>query len=116
MAKKKVGTEVSDKELQEQIEAMKPIIHNAPESLEEAIERIQHVEMLLEDLVRAVEIASMTEMWNVLPSFIEAGNDHLNTKKIRIEHKIPENHKVTIVEGEAEDANGKKIKVGGMRG
>ena len=72
---------------------------NAPETLEVAIERIMEVEMRLEDLARASEIASITRQFEMLDSFKMAADECLQTK-ITIEQPTAEDFKLTVIEGE----------------
>jgi hypothetical protein len=53
---------------------------NAPEDLIQARERILAVEMALEDLARAVEIAQITGSWEILDTFRTTANEVLSTK------------------------------------
>jgi hypothetical protein len=53
---------------------------NAPEDLVQARDRILAVEMALEDLSRAVEIAQITGSWEILDTFRSTANEVLSTK------------------------------------
>ena len=72
---------------------------NAPETLEDAIQRILHVEMLLEDLARAVEIAQVSGQFNILDGFRTSAEDYL-TGKITVHRPDLGDFKVTVIEGE----------------
>jgi hypothetical protein len=62
----KTTTEVDEAEL---LKKYLPTYINAPEDLEQARDRILEIEMALEDLARAVEIAQITNNWSMLDSF-----------------------------------------------
>lgn len=79
--------------------APQPIFHNAPETLEEAVKRIMEVEMRLEDLSRAAEIASITRQFEILDSFKREADDCLE-KKIVIEQPSTADLKLTVITGE----------------
>jgi len=92
-------TSVADKDLPPVIA---PRFVNAPETVEDAIKRIMEVEMRLEDLSRAAEIAQITRQFEMLDSFKMAADDCLKTK-IEIEQPSADGFKITIVSDE-EDA------------
>ena len=74
--------------------------HNAPETLEDAIQRILEVEMKLEDLSRAAEIASITRQFEILDSFKREADDCLE-KKITIEQPSSgQDMKLTVITGQ----------------
>ena len=75
-----------------------PVYHNAPETLEAAIERLMEAEMRLEDLARACEIASITRQMEIIDAFKTAADDYLQTK---ITHNQPETGdiKLNVVTG-----------------
>ena len=79
--------------------APEPILHNAPENLEDAIKRILELEMRLEDLSRASEIASITRQFEILDSFKREADDCLE-KKIVIEQPSTADMKLTVITGE----------------
>ena len=76
---------------------------NAPETVEQAIERILELEMRLEDLSRAAEIAQITRQFEVLDSFKTAADECLLTK-IQIEQPDIGDFKLTVVTDEETDA------------
>lgn len=77
-----------------------PTLHNAPETLEDAIQRLMDVEMKLEDLSRACEIASITRQFEILESFKREADSCLE-KKITIEQPgSGEDMKLTIITGQ----------------
>jgi hypothetical protein len=82
---------------------------NAPETLEAAIERIMEVEMRLEDLARASEIASITRQFEMLDSFKMAADECLLTK-ITIEQPTAEDFKLTVIEGEVSEETQEAIR------
>ena len=92
-------TEVEEKDLPKQLE---PTYVGAPETLELAIERLLQVEMLLEDLSRASEIAVITRNFDTLDSFKRAADIYLENK-IRIEQPDHGPMKITVITDE-EDA------------
>lgn len=69
---------------QQDMPSLEPTYVNAPDDLDQAVDRILHVEMLLEDLVRATEIAQITNQWHMLDSFVSQANDYL-AQKIQIQ-------------------------------
>ena len=91
------------------IPKLEPVYHNAPETLEDAIQRILHVEMLLEDLSRATEIASITRQFEILDGFKRTADDYL-AGKITIEQPTAEDLKLTVVEGEVSEETKKALK------
>lgn len=58
----------------------KPTFHNAPEDIPSAIERIMQLEMRLEDLCRAVEIAQITRQFELLEGFKNQADECLQSK------------------------------------
>ena len=69
---------------------------NAPKDLDTAIERIMELEMRLEDLVRACEIATITRQIEMIDSFDSTANDTL-AKKIIIDQPTVEDLKLTVI-------------------
>ena len=90
-------TAVPEKELPD----MEVKLVNAPDNLDDAIKRIIEVEMRLEDLVRAAEIASITRQLELVESFAQAANETLKTK-IEMVQPSAEDLKVTIITNEKE--------------
>jgi len=90
-------TVVPEKELPD----MEVKLVNAPENLEDAIKRILELEMRLEDLVRAAEIASITRQMEIIESFAQVANESLKTK-IEMVQPSAEDLKVTIITNEKE--------------
>jgi len=77
-----------------------PTFRNAPDTIAEAIERIMELEMRLEDLSRAVEIAQITRQLDIVDGFRQQADDCLQ-KKITIEQPgNGEDMKLTVVTGE----------------
>jgi hypothetical protein len=79
--------------------APEPILHGAPETVEDAIKRILELEMKLEDLSRAAEIASITRQFEILDSF-KAEADRCLESKITIEQPSTADLKLTVITGE----------------
>lgn len=77
------------------------VLVNAPETLEDAIQRIIKAEMCLEDLVRAAEIVGITKQLEILDTFTRAADEYLKTK-IEMIQPSAENFKVTIITDEKE--------------
>jgi hypothetical protein len=77
MSNKSTTTEVSEEEL---LKKYLPTYVNAPEDLEQARDRILEVEMALEDLARAVEIAQVTNNMSMLDSFRQTAESVLQSK------------------------------------
>jgi hypothetical protein len=77
MSNKSTTTEVSEEEL---LKKYLPTYVNAPEDLEQARDRILEVEMALEDLARAVEIAQVTNNLSMLDSFRQTAESVLQSK------------------------------------
>jgi hypothetical protein len=86
-------TSVADKDLPP---VLAPKFVNAPDTVEDAIKRIMELEMRLEDLSRAAEIAQITRQFEMLDSFKMAADDCLKTK-IEIKQPSAEDFKITIV-------------------
>lgn len=97
-------TSVDEKDIPQ----LEPIFHNAPETLEEAIERILKVEMLLEDMSRATEIATITRQFEMLDSFKRSADEYLQGK-ITIEQPSAEDLKLTVIDGEVSEETQKKL-------
>jgi hypothetical protein len=76
---------------------------NAPETLEDAVKRILEVEMRLEDLARACEIASITRQFEILDAFKTAADTYLQGK-IQIKQPDLGEFKVTVITDDKEDA------------
>lgn len=73
----------------------------APETLEDAVQRLLQVEMLLEDLCRAAEIAAITRNLDVLESFKRAADDYLQ-EKIKIQQPDYGPMKITVITDQAD--------------
>lgn len=69
---------------------------NAPETLEDAIERIFELEMRLEDLARAAEIVEITRQFELFEGFRTAANETLVTKIVR-QQPSAENLQLTVI-------------------
>lgn len=94
------STSVSEKDLP----AQNQIIYvNAPTTIGEATKRIMELEMRLEDLSRACEIASITRQFELLDGFKSSADEALKNK-ILIQQPDMGDFKVTIVTDEKENA------------
>jgi hypothetical protein len=93
-----MNTSVEDKDLPES-HVQKTEYFNAPTTIEQAIERIMEVEMRLEDLARAAEIAGITRQYNILEGFVNSATACLESK-ITINQPSAEDLKLTIVTDE----------------
>lgn len=106
MSKKKTATDKitdmtpeQEKELAKQLKALKPKFHNAPKTLDKARERIMELELILGDLHRAAEIATMVRDFGVVESFLKPAETALE-KKITVEYPQTGPMKITVVTGE----------------
>jgi len=73
---------------------------NAPTDMQDAIDRIMELEMRLEDLARASEIAEFSNNYQMIRGFRESAEAALENK-ITIDRPIPtESMKITVVTGE----------------
>ena len=77
-----------------------PTYHNAPETVESAIVRIMELEMRLEDLSRAVEIAAITRQFEILEGFKSQADECLQNKITIEQPGSGEDMKLTVVTGE----------------
>ena len=80
------------------------IYHNAPGTIEDAIERIMELEMRLGDLHRAAEIAVVCKDFSLIESFLAPSEAALE-KKIVVEHPQTGPMKITIVTDKKEDTS-----------
>lgn len=84
-------------------------LENAPETLEKAIERIMRLEMCLDDLARATEIAQFSKQYHLANTYVEEAEELLQTRII-----VPEEEhrdmKITVVEGDIDDNVIKAVK------
>ena len=88
---------VADKDLPKVLEV---VYVNAPTTIDEAIARILELEMRLEDLSRATEIASMTGQYNILDGFRSSADESLKLK-IVIEQPDFGDLKLTVITNNA---------------
>ena len=97
------GLEELDKKL-EGIQLHKETYLNAPEDLQSAIDRIVELEIRLEDLSRAVEIAEITQNISMVEGFRREAEATL-TNKITIDRPVPKDKmKITILTNGKETA------------
>jgi hypothetical protein len=97
-------TQVDTKDLPQ----VETVYNNAPEDLPGAIARIMELEMRLEDLSRASEIAMITRQFDMMESFKVSADESL-VGKITIEQPTAENFRLTVVDGEISKATQKKL-------
>lgn len=76
---------------------------NAPETIGDAVKRILELEMRLEDLSRAIEIATITRQIDMLDVFKNEADETLKSK-IVIQQPDMGEFKVTILTDKKEDA------------
>lgn len=88
-------TQVDAKDLPQ----VETVYNNAPEDLPGAIARIMELEMRLEDLSRASEIAMITRQFDMMESFKTSADECLLTK-ITIDQPSAEDFKLTVVDSE----------------
>lgn len=74
-----------------------PEYKNVPGDLESAIQRIMTLEVALEDLARAVEIAIISRQFELVEGF-RSRADELLINKIIIEHPSDSEFKLTIID------------------
>jgi hypothetical protein len=77
---------------------------NLPEDMDAAISRIMELEMRLDDLARAAEIAEACRDINMLGPFAKAAMTSLE-KKITIEHKQQDINITVVVDDDDESTN-----------
>jgi len=94
------STKVDEQDIPE----LEPTYVNAPEDLEASIQRILKAEMILEDLVRAAEIAQASGQWYLMESFIQEATNYL-LGKIRIEQPDFGPIKLQVVTGTLDDTD-----------
>ena len=92
-------TQVAEKDLPPAPEVK---LINAPETLEDAIKRIMEVEMRLEDLSRACEIAVITRQFEIVETFTQSANESL-INKIVMEQPSLDDFKLTVITDEKEE-------------
>jgi hypothetical protein len=85
-----------------------PTYVNAPETLEDAVQRILQVEMLLEDMSRAAEIAAITGQFNIIEGFRTSAEEYLKGK-IQIEQPDMGEFKLTVVSGKVSEETAKQL-------
>lgn len=74
--------------LKEMVEQASVEYANAPETLEDAIERLARAEFLLEDLARGAELAEITKNTNLTSVFRIAAEEYLQNKLV-VKEKTP---------------------------
>lgn len=99
-------TEVSNELLDEmrmtpeqEMEHIKENTENAPKDYFSAVKRIMEIEMRLEDLARAAEIAEVTGQLNLIEGFRKAAEETLADKKMSIKRGPTGDMNLTVVTG-----------------
>lgn len=87
---------------------IKEHVENAPDTYTDAIKRLMEVEMRLEDLSRAVEIAEITGQFNLVGGFRSAADESLQ-KKITIKREATGDMNLTVITGELDPELANKI-------
>jgi len=82
--------------------------HNAPETVDTAIKRILELEMRLEDLSRAVEIAQITRQFEILEGFKSQADECLQNKITIEQPGSGQDMKLTVITGELDPNLGQK--------
>jgi hypothetical protein len=85
---------------EQEIEHIKEHIDNAPTDYFAAVKRIMELEMRLEDLSRAVEIAEIAGQFNLVSGFRSAADDCLQDKKMIIKRGPNGDMKLTVLTGQ----------------
>ena len=85
---------------EQEIAHIKENIDNAPEDYFGAVKRIMELEMRLEDLSRAVEIAEITGQLNLVSGFRTAADECLLDKKMTIKREPNGDMKLTVITGQ----------------
>jgi len=96
MNKSLTDTSVSKKDLPKIAE---PTLTNLPADLDIAIARIMALELALEDLARAAEIAAAVGQTSILEGFVQSANILLSTKVEIVQPNFGE-FKVTVITDE----------------
>lgn len=78
---------------------------NLPDTLEEAHSRLFRAETLLDDLVRAFEIAQACGSLEVIKSFVEQSNDYLANKIKIVRGETKDIKIVTVVDDLSDEAS-----------
>lgn len=97
-----IHTKEGIEDLEKKLEGIKlPAPHNienAPESIDEAIDRITVLENALDDLVRAVEIAQYSRQYQATDVYVSQAQTLLD-KRIRYPEIAQGPEKITVVTG-----------------
>jgi len=92
--------ETTTKEILDKLDGIQlpaPKFLNAPEDLDSAVQRIMVLETALEDLARAVEIATISRQFDLVEGF-RSRAEELMVNKIVIEQPTNSDFKLTIVD------------------
>lgn len=91
----------------DQCEALKAL-ENAPATLEDAIQRILRLETVMDDLVRATEIAQYSKQYHLAEVYMAQAEEILQDRII-----VPEidqgNFNLTVIEGDADETLIKRV-------
>lgn len=92
----------------QELDAPEIKLENAPETLEDAVRRIMRLEMALDDLARATEIAQFSKQYHLAETYIREAEELLETRII-----VPEveqgDFNLTVIEGSADEELIKKV-------
>lgn len=95
---------------EKEIEAIKQGMENAPEDYPSAVRRIMELEMRLEDLSRACEIAEITRQLELVESFRRSADDTLSTKMV-FKRENTGDINLTVITGQLDPAIVQNAKV-----
>ena len=84
---------------EQEMEHIKEHIDNAPKDYFAAVKRIMEVEMRLEDLARAAELAEITGQINMVESFRRQAEESLQNK-MTIKREANGDMKLTVITGQ----------------
>jgi hypothetical protein len=85
---------------EQEMEHIKEHIDNAPKDYFLAVKRIMELEMRLEDLSRAAEIAEITGQMNLISGFRAAADECLQDKKMVIKRGPTGDMQMTVITGQ----------------
>ena len=104
-----INTEVKDlDDALNSIELPEVELINAPETLEDAIQRIMRLEMALDDLARATEIAQFSKQYHLAETYIREAEELLETRII-VPEEDHSDFKFTLLEGEVSEETKKAL-------
>jgi hypothetical protein len=88
---------------EQEMEHIKEHCENAPADYFTAVKRIMEIEMRLEDLARAAELAEITGQINMIESFRKQAEESLQNK-MTIKREANGDMKLTVVTGQLDPA------------